>query len=252
VSSPARELAVRLARSKSIAVLTGAGVSAGSGIPTFRDASGLWRRFRPEDLATPEAFARDPKTVWEWYAWRRKLIAGAVPNAAHEVLASWSRRVPCFTLVTQNVDGLHERAGTQNVLRYHGSIWEVACAAGCEGSPPRWRDDRVPLPEMPPACPHCGGLLRPGVVWFGEAIDPTIASRALDAGVRSDVFLVVGTSSAVYPAAGLTEQARRAGAFTAEVNPEPGARVDLSIAGRAEEVLPEVEREWAALPSAAR
>ena len=243
MSSAERELAARLARGASVTVLTGAGISAASGIPTFRDASGLWRRFRPEELATPEAFRRDPKTVWEWYEWRRRRISEARPNAAHETLAAWSRRMRDFTLVTQNVDGLHERAGTGNVLRYHGSIWEVSCAAGCRESPPRWRDERVPFPEIPPPCPHCGGLVRPGVVWFGEAIDPGVAARAVEA-CACDVFLVVGTSSVVYPAAGLTGVARAAGALTAEINPEPGASVDLAIAGRAEEVLPEIERQW--------
>lgn len=224
-------------------MLTGAGVSAGSGIPTFRGAAGLWKRFRPEQLATPEAFARDPKTVWEWYDWRRARIAEAHPNPAHRVLADWSRRVPRFALVTQNVDGLHERAGTRNVLRFHGSIWEVGCAARCGRSPARWRDERVPMPEIPPPCPYCGAWLRPGVVWFGEAIDPEIAAGAL-AACACDLFLVVGTSSVVYPAAGLTDEARRLGAFTVEINPEPGAETDLAIAGNAEEVLPRVDREW--------
>jgi NAD-dependent protein deacetylase/lipoamidase len=237
------DLAQRLGRAASVTVLTGAGVSAASGIPTFRGAAGLWKQFRPEELATPEAFARDPATVWEWYDWRRQLIAEKRPNAAHEVLAAWSRRLPGFTLVTQNVDGLHERAGTQNVVRFHGSIWEVACSSRCAGSPRSWPDERVPLPRIPPACPHCGGLLRPGVVWFGEGIDPEVAQRAA-AACACDVFLVVGTSSVVYPAAGLAAEAQRLGAFTAEINPEPGAETDLSIAGRAEDVLPEVEREW--------
>jgi NAD-dependent deacetylase len=168
------------------------------------------------------------------------------------VLAGWSRRVAAFTLITQNVDDLHERAGTANVLRYHGSIWEVGCGARCSRSPTRWLDERVPMPELPPPCPYCGALLRPGVVWFGETIDPTIAARAATA-CACDVFLVVGTSSIVYPAAGLTREARRFGAFTAEVNPEPGAETDLSIAGNAELVLPEIEREWTELePQAVR
>lgn len=227
-------------------MLTGAGVSAGSGVPTFRGPAGLWKRFRPEELATPEAFDRDPKTVWEWYDWRRARIAEARPNPAHDVLAAWSRRIPQFTLVTQNVDGLHERAGTRNVLRFHGSIWDVGCGRRCARSPARWRDERVPLPDLPPPCPYCGGVLRPGVVWFGEAIDQEIASGAV-AACACDVFLVVGTSSVVYPAAGLTGEARRLGAFTAEVNPEPDAKTDLAIVGKAEEILPEVEGVWAGL-----
>ena len=242
-------LARRLASARRVAVLTGAGVSAASGIPTFRGAGGLWKEFRPEELATPEAFARDPKTVWEWYAWRRELVARAKPNRAHEVLASWSRRFPRFTLVTQNVDGLHERAGTENVVRFHGSLWDVGCASACPGAPRRWSDDRVPFPEMPPRCPHCGGLLRPGVVWFGEPIDPEVFGRAL-AALDCDVCLVVGTSAVVYPAAGFSDEAHRRGAFVAEINPETtdaSARVDLAISGKAEEVLVEVERRLNAL-----
>ena len=237
-------LAARIAGASRVTVLTGAGVSAASGVPTFRGPGGLWKDFRPEELATPEAFARDPKTVWEWYDWRRQLVARCRPNRAHEVLAAWSRRLSGFMLVTQNVDGLHERAGTENVIRFHGSIWEVSCWQSCAASPGRWRDDMVPFRELPPACPHCGGWLRPGVVWFGEAIPADAleeSSRALDC----DICLVAGTSSVVYPAAGLAAEARRRGAFTAEINPEAtpaSTEVDLAIAGRAEEVLDRIER----------
>jgi len=233
----------RLRTASRVTVLTGAGVSAASGVPTFRGPGGLWRDFRPEELATPEAFARDPKTVWEWYAWRRELVARTRPNRAHEVLALWSRRFPAFTLVTQNVDGLHERAGTRGVLRFHGSLWELGCAQGCTGSPLRWRDDRVPLPESPPTCPHCGGLARPGVVWFGEPI-PTDVYRAALESLECDVCLVVGTSSVVSPAAGFAGEARRRGAFTAEINPEPGdatGAIDLAVAQPAEVALEEIE-----------
>lgn len=211
--------AARLRAAGRVTVMTGAGVSAASGIPTFRGQDGLWRRFRAEELATAEAFSRDPATVWEWYAWRRALIAEARPNAAHLVLASWERRLPGFTLVTQNVDGLHERAGSAEVVRLHGSIWDLACWAQCRSSPRRWHDDRVPLPELPPRCPHCGALARPGVVWFGEMLDPADLDAA-NAAVRCDVFLTVGTSSLVYPAAGFVHAARARGAFTIEVNPE--------------------------------
>lgn len=235
-----RKLAERVRAADRITVLTGAGVSAASGVPTFRGADGLWKNFRAEELATPDAFERDPKTVWEWYDWRRQRVAAARPNPAHEVLAEWSRRKAGMTVVTQNVDGLHERAGTENVVRYHGSLWEVACAAGCQGPSRRWRDERVPLPEIPPPCPHCGGALRPAVVWFGEPIDPEIAAEAWRA-CDCDLFLVVGTSSVVYPAAGLAFEARRRDSFVAEINPEPGASADLVIAGRAEDVLPRVD-----------
>jgi NAD-dependent deacetylase len=239
--TPVEQLAARLRSATRVTVITGAGVSAASGIPTFRGAQGLWKSFRPEELATPEAFARDPETVWEWYAWRRELVARARPNRAHEVIAAWSRRFSGFALVTQNVDGLHERAGTRNVVRFHGSLWEVGCWNACRGAPRRWSDDRVPLPEMPPRCAHCGGLLRPGVVWFGEAIDPEVHAMAIDA-LECDVCLVVGTSSVVYPAAGLSAEARRRGAFTAEVNPETSASVDLAIAQPAEIALDDVDR----------
>jgi NAD-dependent deacetylase len=246
--TPVERLAARLRPAARVTVITGAGVSAASGIPTFRGAQGLWKSFRPEELATPEAFARDPETVWKWYAWRRELVARARPNRAHEVIAAWSRRFSAFALVTQNVDGLHERAGTENVIRFHGSLWEVGCWSGCRGAPHRWSDERVPLPEMPPRCAHCGGLLRPGVVWFGEAIDPEVHARALDV-LDCDVCLVVGTSSVVYPAAGLSGEARRRGAFTAEVNPETSAGVDLAIAQPAEVALDEVERLLSSSPS---
>jgi NAD-dependent deacetylase len=223
-------------------VLTGAGVSAASGIPTFRGRNGLWRNFRAEDLATLEAFRQDPRTVWEWYEWRRRSIAAARPNRAHEVLAGWSRRQPGFTLITQNVDGLHEEAGTSNVIRFHGSIWELSCLESCRGRAHRWADRRVPLPELPPRCDRCGGLARPGVVWFGEPIEPDVIARS-GAALDCDVFLVVGTSSIVYPAAGLAAEARRRGAFAVEINPEPASdEVDLAIPGKAEEVLDAIDR----------
>jgi NAD-dependent deacetylase len=232
-------LADRLERARSITAITGAGVSAASGVPTFRGAGGLWRTYRPEDLATPEAFTRDPALVWEWYDWRRSLIASCTPNAAHEVLARWSTREG-FTLITQNVDGLHERAGART-LRLHGSIWELRCTNGC-GEP--WEDRRTPLPELPARCPHCRALARPGVVWFGEALDPEVLRRAA-AATGCDVFLSIGTSSIVYPAAGLVHEARRRGAFTAEINPaatDASRAVDVTIAIPAEQALPAIGR----------
>ena len=211
-------------------------------MPTFRGADGLWKNFKPETLATPQAFARDPRLVWQWYDWRRQMIATCEPNAAHHVLASWSKRFPHFTLITQNVDGLHERAGTRDVVRLHGSIWEVLCWRGCAGSPRRWRDDTVPHSEIPPRCPHCGDLLRPGVVWFGEALDPEIVDRA-EAAADCDVFITIGTSAIVYPAAGFIDAARRRGAYTVEINPEATpAIVDLALRGGAEEILPAVDQ----------
>jgi NAD-dependent protein deacetylase/lipoamidase len=242
LESDLRSLARRISPGPRITVLTGAGVSAASGVPTFRGPGGLWKDFRPEELATPEAFARDPATVWGWYDWRRQLVARCRPNRAHEVLALWSRRYPGFSLITQNVDGLHERAGTRNVVRFHGSLWEVSCWTGCRlGS---WPDDTVPFPKLPPPCPHCGGTLRPGVVWFGEAI-PGDAVEAAERALDCDVCLVVGTSSVVYPAAGLASGARERGAFTVEINPEAtpaSTEVDLALPGKAEEVLNELEK----------
>jgi NAD-dependent deacetylase len=229
------EVRKRVRHATRITVLTGAGVSAASGVPTFRGPGGFWRSFRPEQLATPEAFRRDPALVWEWYDWRRGLIAACAPNAAHTVIARWSRSAG-FTLVTQNVDGLHERAGTANVVRYHGSIWMLKCVDECGA--PSWEDRRVPIEPLPPRCPSCGGLARPGVVWFGEGI-PDEAARAAAAATACDLFLSIGTSSVVYPAAALVADARARGAFTVEINPEmTEAPVDVAIAMPAELALP--------------
>jgi NAD-dependent deacetylase len=231
------ELGARMKSAERVTVLTGAGVSAASGVPTFRGAGGLWRSFRSEDLATLEAFDRDPQLVWEWYDWRRTAIAVCEPNAAHHVIARWSRRSG-FTLVTQNVDGLHERAGSASVLRMHGSIWELRCRASCTSQ--TWEDHRAPLPDLPPRCPACGGLARPGVVWFGELLDPDVLARSIEA-TRCDVFFAVGTSALVHPAAGLIARAKAHGAYTVEINPEPteGSRyLDMVIPLGAEHALP--------------
>lgn len=237
-------LARELTADTRITVLTGAGVSAASGVPTFRGAGGLWHDFRPEDLATPEAFARQPDVVWQWYDWRRQQAAGVRPNAAHHTLTSWSRRFPHFTLITQNVDGLHERAGALDVLRMHGSIWDVSCWQHCAGAPPRWRDDTAPFATLPPPCPYCGGPLRPGVVWFGEVLDADTFERCC-AATACDVFFTVGTSAVVYPAAGLVDLARAQGALTVEVNPETtpaSANVDVVVPLPAEKALPALDR----------
>lgn len=238
-----RALAARLRDAERVTVLTGAGVSAASGVPTFRGAGGLWRQYRAEDLATPQAFARDPRLVWEWYAWRRETIAACRPNAAHTVLAAWTARKPGWRVVTQNVDDLHLRAGTRGLVRLHGSIWELSCWSRCAASPARWRDERVPLPEPLPCCPHCRGLARPAVVWFGESLDPS-DTRDADAATACDVFMTAGTSAVVYPAAGLLDGARARGAFTAEVNLEAtpvSQSVDIAIHAPAEEILAQIE-----------
>ena len=181
--------------------------------------------------------------MWTWYDWRRTLIAKCRPNAAHETLARWSRR-DGFTLITQNVDGLHEFAGTRDVVRFHGSIWEMQCAAGCANAPRTWEDRSAPLTTLPPQCPACCGVARPAVMWFGEAIDPHVLARCA-AALDCDVFLSIGTSSIVHPAAGLLLEARERGAFTAEVNPEAteaSGVVDVAIPMGAEEALPAIDR----------
>ena len=225
-----------LAGARRVAVLTGAGISAESGVPTFRGSEGLWRTFRAEDLATPEAFERDPKMVWEWYDWRRGLIAGCKPNLGHYALAQLEASKPEFTLVTQNVDGLHNRAGSQRILKIHGDIWWVLCLnCGDIRS-----DHRVPLPELPPRC-GCGGLLRPAIVWFGESLPQTTWQQAEAAVSACDVLLVAGTSAQVYPAASLVPLAQRHGARVIEINREEtpfSGAVDCSLRGNSGELLP--------------
>lgn len=226
-----------LQQAKRIAVLTGAGISAESGIPTFRGSGGLWRQFPAQDLATPQAFERDPKLVWEWYDWRRGVVAAAKPNAGHEALAEFEKNRPgVVTLITQNVDGLHDRAGSRNIIKIHGDIWTLRCLS-CGGEA---QNEQVPLPELPPCC-SCGGMLRPGVVWFGESLAPHNWDAAQRAAMNADVLLVVGTSAAVYPAAALIPLAQSARAKVIEVNLEQtdmSWRVDISMRGLAGELLP--------------
>jgi NAD-dependent deacetylase len=222
----------------SIAVLTGAGVSAESGVPTFRGNNGLWKQYRAEELATPGAFAHDPKLVWEWYDWRRGLIGEAKPNPGHYALAEAEARARKFTLITQNVDGLHELAGSRNVLRLHGSIWMLRCLE-CEREQ---EDRRTPLPEIPPRC-ECGGMLRPGVVWFGETLSAKIWQDAERAAREADLFLLIGTSAVVYPAAGLATIAKTSGARVVEINiAETGFShgIDEFLRGPSGELLPQL------------
>lgn len=215
------EAAAALRMARHVCVLTGAGISAESGIPTFRDAlTGLWAKFSPEELATPEAFERDPKFVWDWYEFRRELIRQAEPNPGHFALAELAGRFPRFTLVTQNVDGLHQRAGSTGVLEYHGNILRDRCTVEHIVAD-RSEDSRHGLPR----CAACGGLLRPDVVWFGEAIPTGPMLAAAQAAESCDLFMSIGTSSLVYPAAGLAEAALQSGATVIEVNPN---RTDLS------------------------
>lgn len=233
----------RLRTARRVTILTGAGVSAASGVPTFRGADGLWRQYRATELATPHAFAQNPCLVWEWYAWRREKVAGCRPNRAHEVLALWTMRNPHCHLVTQNVDDLHVRAGSERLIRLHGSIWELSCWNGCAASPKSWRDEQIIRSGALPTCPACGGLARPAVVWFGESLDRQDVAAAV-AAASCDVYLTVGTSAVVYPAAGFLHEAQRQGAFTAEINLEEtpaSSSVDLAIRAPAEEALVAIE-----------
>jgi len=225
-----------------LVALTGAGISADSGIPTFRGADGLWRRFKPEELATPEAFARNPRLVWEWYKWRMEIIARARPNPGHLALAELERMGVLECVITQNVDGLHQRAGSRRVIELHGNIWRARCTkCGYRvvfNEPPR---------EVPPRCPRCGSLLRPDVVWFGEPIPEDAWREAVECVYKARSMLVVGTSGVVYPAALLPRMARERGALIIEVNVEPSALTnevtDIFLEGKASEILPRLVEE---------
>ena len=226
----------RLGAARHLVVLTGSGVSAASGIPTFRSAGdGLWSRFRPEDLATPEAFERDPALVWQWYQWRRELINSSEPNAAHFAIAELARQLPQCSLITQNVDGLHQRAGSKAVIEFHGNIHRNRCDThGVQHSDDTGR-------RQPPPCPRCDRLLRPDVVWFGEAIPQVTLQASQAAALECDAMLVAGTAGQVYPAAGLAELAARRGALLVEVNIERtplSELMDFCLSGPADQLLP--------------
>ena len=226
----------RLATARNITVLTGAGISADSGVPTFRGADGFWRQYRAEDLATPDAFARDPKLVWEWYNWRRELIATKQPNAAHRAIVELERRAPAFWLATQNVDGLHRDAGSRKLSEIHGNIWKVRCT-GCQAVSEN-RD--VPISILP-FCPHCGALLRPHIVWFGESLFAADLQQCSTVLKSCDLLLVIGTSGVVYPAAGFASVAKETGAYVVEINLDPtpqSSLVDVSLQGRAKDLVP--------------
>ena len=225
-----------------IVALTGAGISAESGIPTFRDAqTGLWAKFRPEELATPEAFARNPGRVWAWYMWRRSFIEQAKPNPAHKALAAMERLAPKFTLLTQNIDGLHQMAGSQQVIELHGNIRRTICAEN-RHAVEKWE----PVPEgEAPRCPICGSPLRPDVVWFGEALPADALEAAYAASRNADVMLVVGTSAMVQPTAMLPVLAAEHGAYLVEINPQETALtefMDAVLKGPAGKILPELVR----------
>jgi len=221
---------------RSLCVLTGAGVSAESGVPTFRGPEGLWKRRDPMTLATPGAFSADPREVWEWYQWRRQRIRGCAPNPGHAALASAEAAIPDFLLVTQNVDGLHRAAGSRRVAEIHGSIWVVRCTE-CGAV----REERNDFAELPPRCHACGELLRPGVVWFGETLPPGPSDAAMEMLSRCEVLIVAGTSAVVAPASGYAALAKRHGARVIEVNPyeTPVSGIcDVSFRGKSGEVLP--------------
>ena len=231
------ELLSLLRAARRLVALTGAGVSQESGLRTFRDAqAGLWAQYRPEDLASPEAFRRDPKLVWDWYAWRREAVKGVRPNPGHYALVEIEKRVPQFTLITQNVDNLHRFARSQNVLELHGNIQRVRCAE-CYTFTEVWDDDS----ESVPKCRECGGLLRPDVVWFGEALPRDQLEAAVEAARSCEVFFSIGTSGIVQPAASLAFAAHNRGAIVVEINAEPTPltpKANYVLQGKSGEILP--------------
>ena len=218
-----------------LVILTGAGISADSHVPTFRGSGGLWRSHRVQELATPLAFNQNPKLVWSFYRWRRGLIRSCLPNPAHFTITSMQQTIPDVTIITQNVDGLHQASGSRAVLELHGSIWKLRCTL-CQG---RWEDRREQ--EEQHSCPFCGALARPDVVWFGERLDPHRLAAAIAASRLAATMLIIGTSGLVYPAAGLPQEARRAGVRLLEFNLQESlfsSDVDEFYPGRAAETLP--------------
>jgi len=230
------ELKEIIAHSKRITVLTGAGISAESGVPTFRGSGGIWRNYQVTDVATPQAFARDPELVWAFYNWRRDLISKITFNPGHKALVKLEKHVNDFTLITQNVDGLHREAGSRKLLEIHGNLWEVKCTI-CS----LLTMDRSQNMGTLPKCSKCGGLLRPHVVWFGESLDPDMIQKAVEASKNCELMLIVGTSGVVQPAASLAYQAKAGGAVVAEINieqtPQSG-HMDFVLTGKAGEILP--------------
>jgi len=222
--------------SKYVIALTGAGISAESGIPTFRGKNGLWRKYRPEELATFQAFIRNPKLVWEWYAWRISMVLNAKPNPAHKALSKMEQMGILKAIITQNVDNLHERAGSKNIVKLHGDILKVRCI-GCRYE----KKLNEPPTEIPPRCPECGSLLRPGVVWFGEPIPPQALRETQIHMEKADTIIVIGTSGVVYPAAAIPYIIRERGGKVIEINISQTAITpitDYSLQGKAGEILP--------------
>jgi NAD-dependent deacetylase len=238
----AEDLVAALQSAERVVVLTGAGISAESGVPTFREAqTGLWAQYDPRELATPQAFMLNPRLVWEWYDYRRSLIQKAHPNLAHYALVDLEQHLPTFLLVTQNIDGLHWRAGSRDMVELHGNIARTKCFD--EGHMVNWWPE---TDDVPPRCADCGGYLRPDVVWFGEGLPEHALRSATQAAVMSDIFLCIGTSAVVYPAAELPLIAKRNGARVAEINPHQTAislMADWSLRGKAGEILPALVRQ---------
>lgn len=221
----------------SITVLTGAGISAESGVPTFRGSDGLWRNYRSENLATPEAFWNNPRLVWEWYDWRRSAVKDARPNPGHFALAELENQKKRFTLITQNIDGLHQMAGSRNIIEMHGNLWQVKCTKCGDIT----QNHQVPLTEIPPRCALCGEIGRPNVVWFGELIPMETIDKTLKAIEDCEVMLIIGTSGVVEPAASMGLVAKQTGKTVMEINIEytPNSNLfDFTILGRSGEILP--------------
>jgi len=231
-----------LVKAKSVAVLTGAGVSAESGVPTFRGADGLWQKYQVTELATPRAFDENPELVWEFYNWRRNLISKVTYNPAHSALVELETKVPHFTLITQNIDGLHLKAGSKNLIEIHGNIWKVRCTE-CGEITLDYSSDMGPLPR----CTKCNGMLRPHVVWFGEALDQDLLLQAIGASRNCQVMLVIGTSAVVQPAASLALEAKGSGAMVAEINLEKTPQsdfMDITLLGKAGQTMPRLIEDW--------
>lgn len=227
----------KIAVSSNIVVLTGAGISAESGVPTFRGQEGLWQNFRPEELATPEAFWKDPKLVWEWYDWRRNAVKAAKPNPGHYSLAELEDETPKFTLITQNIDGLHQMAGSRNIIEMHGNLWQVRCTKCGDIE----ENHDVPMAELPPKCLKCGEIGRPNVVWFNEIIPMEVIDNSLKAIEECDVMLIIGTSGIVEPAASMGLVAKQTDKTVIEINLEltPSSGLyDLTLLGKSGEILP--------------
>ncbi|PJZ56732.1 SIR2 family NAD-dependent protein deacylase [Leptospira barantonii] len=223
---------------KKITAIVGAGVSAESGIPTFRGTDGLWKNFRAEDLATPEAFSKNPKLVWEWYLWRRNIIESKRPNPGHEALVVLEKSHPDFFLITQNVDGLHDSAGSENLVEIHGNIFINRCVSCCRENKTKIGADEN---SLPPKCENCGSLLRPGVVWFGESYDDQKLNASIQRMENTDLLLILGTSGSVSMPVYLAQIAKRSGALLLEINPERSSfssSVDLFLQGKTGEILP--------------